>query len=75
SMQMLASALKDQSSGAPISNRQILQYMVAQKYVDANMKLGSSPNAKIVFMDPKALTEAMSELIVPEIDQHSNGAS
>ncbi|HEY9648027.1 MAG TPA: stomatin-like protein, partial [Chroococcidiopsis sp.] len=46
SMQMLASALKDQSSGAPISNRQILQYMVAQKYVDANMKLGSSPNAK-----------------------------
>ncbi len=75
SMQMLASALKDQSSGAPISNRQILQYMVAQKYVDANMKLGSSPNAKIVFMDPKALTEAMSELIVPEVDQHSNGAS
>lgn len=45
---------------------EVLRYLLAQKYVDANYRLGSSENSKIVFMDPKALTEAMSELILPD---------
>lgn len=61
SMRMISDALQSQPN-----SRQILQYMVAQRYVDANYRLGTSPNSKIVFMDPKALTEAMGELITPE---------
>jgi regulator of protease activity HflC (stomatin/prohibitin superfamily) len=66
SIRRLSEAIKSQPNST-----QILQYMVAQRYVDANFRLGSSPNSKIVFMDPKALTEAMSELIVQE-DGNSN---
>lgn len=43
----------------------ILRYLVAQRYVDANYKLGSSENSKIVFMNPRDLTESLSELIEP----------
>lgn len=56
----------------------VLQYLVAQKYVDANYRLGQSPNSKVVFMDPKALNEAMSDLISREAgdgrdNQNGNG--
>lgn len=40
--------------------------MVAQRYVDASQKIGESPNAKILFMDPNKLSEALGELIAHE---------
>jgi hypothetical protein len=44
-----------------------LQFLIAQRYVDANQSLSESNNAKVVFMDPKALTEAMTNLMdIPE---------
>lgn len=61
SIELISNALKSQNN-----THAVLQYLVAQKYVDANYRLGQSNNSKIIFMDPKALTEAMSELIVPE---------
>lgn len=72
SMRMISDALSEQPNSG-----QVLQYMVAQRYVDANYRLGSSPNSKIVFMDPKALTEAMSDLMVTEQTPHdsSNGTN
>jgi regulator of protease activity HflC (stomatin/prohibitin superfamily) len=45
----------------------ILKYLVAQKYVDANYRLGNSDNSKIVFMNPRDLTESLSELIEPDL--------
>lgn len=60
SMKMIADALRSQPN-----SRDIMKYLVAQRYVDASYRLGDSSNAKIVFMDPKALTEALSELIDP----------
>lgn len=60
SMQLLSEALQQQPN-----RREILQFIMAQKYVDANQKLGESPNSKIIFMDPKALTEAMEALMEP----------
>lgn len=45
----------------------ILKYLVAQRYVDANYRLGNSDNSKIVFMNPRDLTESLSELIEPDI--------
>jgi len=61
SMNLLAEALRTHPN-----SREILRYLVAQRYVDANYRLGDSPNSKIVFMDPKALTEALGELMYTE---------
>jgi regulator of protease activity HflC (stomatin/prohibitin superfamily) len=58
SMEKLSKALQGQPN-----NREVLKYMMAQRYVEANLKLGESPNSKVVFMDPKAITEAMTDLI------------
>ncbi len=69
SMKMIAEALKTHPN-----SREILRYLVAQRYVDANYRLGDSPNSKLVFMDPKALTEALSDLI-PRDGEGGNGHS
>ncbi|MEW6497420.1 MAG: stomatin-like protein [Cyanobacteriota bacterium] len=58
SIEMLSRALLEQPN-----SRAVLQYLVAQRYLDANEKLGESPNSKVVFMDPKALSEALTDLI------------
>lgn len=58
SIEMLSRALMEQPN-----SKAVLQYLVAQRYVDANQKLGESPNSKVVFMDPKALSEALTDLI------------
>jgi regulator of protease activity HflC (stomatin/prohibitin superfamily) len=58
SMAMISEAILNQPN-----SKQVLQYLIAQQYVDANQKLSASPNSKVVFMDPKALTEAMTDLL------------
>jgi len=56
-----------------------LRYLVAQRYVEANLRLGESNNSKIVFMDPKALSEGLSELISSDLhakgNQNSGGSN
>ncbi len=44
----------------------VLRYLMTQHYVDANLKLSESNNSKIIFMDPKSLTETVAELIAAE---------
>ena len=61
SARLIAEQLAD--LGQTVSAQDVLRYLVAQRYVDANYQLGKSDNAKIVFMDPKALTESTTELI------------
>ncbi|MFW6295983.1 MAG: SPFH domain-containing protein [Halothece sp.] len=61
SIAMLANALESHAN-----SHAILKFLVAQRYVDSNQKLGSSPNSKVVFMDPKALTEAVTDLMSGE---------
>lgn len=58
SIEMISRALLEQQN-----TKAVLQYLIAQRYVEANQKLGESANAKIVFMDPKALSEALTDLI------------
>lgn len=53
-----------------IDGKEALSFLLAQRYVDANTKLGESPNSKILFMNPKALNEALSELM--KIDDDNN---
>ncbi|MBD0345612.1 MAG: paraslipin [Coleofasciculus sp. Co-bin14] len=58
SIEMISKALHTQPN-----SKQVLQFLLSQRYVDASQKLGESANAKIIFMDPKALTEAVTDLI------------
>jgi regulator of protease activity HflC (stomatin/prohibitin superfamily) len=58
SIEMLSNALKTYT-GSP----EILQFLIAQRYVEANQKLGESENSKVVFMDPKFLSEGLIDLM------------
>jgi regulator of protease activity HflC (stomatin/prohibitin superfamily) len=58
SIQMLSEALKE-NIGSP----EILNFLIAQRYVEANQKLGESKNSKVVFMDPKFLSEGLMDLM------------
>lgn len=44
----------------------VLRYLIAQRYIEGNVKLSESKNAKVIFMDPGTLTEAVSDLLNPE---------
>ena len=63
SLEILSKALQ----GHP-NTKDVLQFLIAQRYVEANEKLGESPNSKVVFIDPRALTEAMTDLIGNEVE-------
>jgi len=52
-----------QSLEGKANAQEILQYLVTQRYVESNFKLSSSPNSKIIFMDPKVLTEPIGDLM------------
>ena len=58
SMRILSEALDATGSG-----KEVLQYLLAQRYVAANQKIGESENSKVLFMDPKALTEGLADLM------------
>ncbi|MGA1602080.1 MAG: SPFH domain-containing protein [Prochlorothrix sp.] len=54
--------VKDPEQDAQVFHR-LLKYLVAQRYMDATEKIGESTNAKILFMDPQDLHQAMDDLI------------
>lgn len=58
SIEELARALQGQ-----INSEDVLRYLVARDYVSASLELGKSDNSKIVFMDPRALNEAVTDLM------------
>lgn len=58
SIHMLSDALKERPEATSV-----LQFLIAQDYVEANHKLGESKNSKVVFMDPKLLTEGLASLM------------
>lgn len=58
SMRLLATALDK------ADNRQeILNFLIAQRYVDSNQKLSESDNSKVIFMNPRDLTEGLVDLM------------
>ncbi len=57
-MQLLSEALESHPN-----SREVLQFLVAQRYVDASHKLGESNNAKIVFLGSEPLTQSVAELV------------
>lgn len=67
SIRLIADALKQQ--GDP---QAVLNYLVAQKYVESNLRLGESNNSKLIFMNPRDLNEGIAELIEREM-YHKGG--
>ena len=67
-IELVSDALKK----SEIDGKEALSFLLAQRYVDANTKLGESPNSKILFMNPKALNEALAELM--KNDDNNNNA-
>ncbi|HEY9642384.1 MAG TPA: stomatin-like protein [Coleofasciculaceae cyanobacterium] len=68
SLKLIKEALPEGANTA-----EILRYLVAQRYVEANFELSRSDNAKVVFMNPRDLTESMSELISDKHDIRRRG--
>lgn len=71
SMSLLVEAIESHPN-----SRQVLNYLVTEKYLDAQQKLGESDNAKILFMDPRNMSEALNELMgsMPDIPTEVNSA-
>ncbi len=71
SIEELSRALQAQPNA-----QEVLRYLVAKDYVNANLEIGKSDNSKIVFMHPGALTEAVTDLMRPDqFDQEVGGSS
>ncbi|QIZ71483.1 SPFH domain-containing protein [Oxynema aestuarii] len=64
-----------QTLDTKLGSEEILKYLIAKRYVDANEHLGKSPNSKVIFMDPKALSQALAELIQMPPHSPSNNSS
>lgn len=70
-MKLLSDAIRTQPN-----SREILQFLVAQRYVEANQKLGESNNAKIVFMGSEPLGSSMAEFLNnPTLSSEDNGSN
>mgnify|MGYP006275038273 FL=1 len=60
---MLSQALNPGEATSAKISPEILNFILAQRFVEANQKLGESDNSKVVFMDPKFLTEGLIDLM------------
>ncbi len=44
-------------------NPKFMHFLIAQRYLESNEKLSESDNSKVLFMDPKAMSEGLAELM------------
>lgn len=66
SVKRIADAMPTQASP-----QDILRYLVMQRYVDANLQLGQSENSKVIFMNPRDITENIDALLRDRLVQYS----
>lgn len=75
SLQKIAEMLRNQPNG-----QQALEFLAAQLYIDANQKIGTSNNSKILFIDPHGSKDLVKEMLGRGLgedvgEESSNGAS
>lgn len=58
SIRLISDALQGQTN-----SNEVLRFLLAQRFVEANLQLGQSDNSKVVFMDPRSMTESVGELL------------
>ncbi|MGK7922779.1 MAG: SPFH domain-containing protein [Trichodesmium sp.] len=64
-------ALLSQSLNLRPDSPAFLQFLIAQRYLDTNQQLSESSNSKVLFMDPKAMSEALAELVGDAPDNYA----
>ncbi len=47
----------------PPDSREFMHFLIAQNYLETNQKLSESANSKVLFMDPKSMSEGLAELM------------
>jgi regulator of protease activity HflC (stomatin/prohibitin superfamily) len=52
-----------------------LQFLLAQSYLDMGSKVGTSPNAKVVFMDPNSIPGAVQGMLSMVPDSKTEGST
>ncbi|EDZ94652.1 MAG: SPFH domain-containing protein [Limnospira sp. PMC 1291.21] len=57
------------------NSREFLQFLIAKQFVDANQQISMSENAKVIFMDPSQLTEALTGLIDQDMSRVESQAA
>lgn len=69
----VAEAVKRIADAMPTqaSPQEILRYLVMQQYVEANLQLGQSENTKVIFMNPRDITENIDSLLRDRIGDYS----
>jgi len=67
-MSRIARAIESKPHG-----REILHFFATQRYVDASFKISESSNSKIVFLDPKALSENLDQILGRDLFQGDVG--
>jgi len=65
-MTRIADAIQSKPYG-----REILHFFATQRYVDASFKIGESENSKLVFLDPKSLSERLDPILGDELSPPS----
>ncbi len=58
SLQKIAEILQSQPNG-----QRALEFLAAQMYIDANQKIGTSTNSKILFIDPHGSKDLVKEML------------
>lgn len=47
----------------PPDSREFMHFLIAQNYLETNQKLSESANSKVLFMNPKSMSEGLAELM------------
>ena len=58
SIELLAKTLN-----LPPDSRAFMHFLIAQRYLETNEKLSESANSKLLFMNPRAISEGLAELL------------
>lgn len=63
--QAIAESIKRIADAMPngAKPQEIMRYLVMQRYVDANFRLSASDNSKVIFMNPRDLTDNIDALL------------
>ncbi|MEM8604874.1 MAG: SPFH domain-containing protein, partial [Cyanobacteria bacterium P01_H01_bin.121] len=64
-VELISAAIRQQPGNQQVL-REVVKFLVAQRYVDASQKIGESNNSKVIFMDPKSLNDALDEMILDQ---------
>ena len=64
-VQLISAAIRENPGNQDVL-KEMVRFLVAQRYVDASQKIGESTNSKVLFMDPRSLTDALDELVAGE---------